>query len=306
MEISLRLPTHRVDRGEFISARGIAAVAQAAEAAGFRGLWVTDHPVPPDAWVAEGGHRTMDPFVVLSVAATVTSTVRLHTVMLVASYRHPVLAAKALACLDAISEGRLVVGVTTGYLEAEFEALGASFAERNFRTDEMLKVMLAAWSGERVELRGDRFRLLESSILPAPVQRPRPKIWIGGNSRRALRRVVEFGDGWVPIFVSDEQAARVRSRPLSSLEELDREIERLREMLVAAGRAPTVDVACYMPVLDQYPTALPDPNAVTSQLEHLDSIGVTTSLISVPGEDLDALLSAIDWWGEHILDHSER
>jgi probable F420-dependent oxidoreductase len=301
MEISLRLPTHRVDKPQLISGRGIGAMARAAESAGFGGVWVTDHPVPPDDWVANGGHRAMDPFVVLSVAAAVTSVVQLQTILLVAPYRHPILVAKSLACLDTVSDGRLVVGVATGYLESEFEALGVPFAERNERADEMLRALPAAWSGNSLNLAADRFRVVQSAILPRPVQRPGPKIWVGGNSRRALRRVVEFGTGWVPIFVPADGAARVRTRPLSSIEELARRIKELRAMLDAAGRDPTIDVVCYPPVLEQYPTALPDPAAVTDQLEQLSSLGVTTSLISVPGQDLDEVLFAVNWWGEHIL-----
>jgi probable F420-dependent oxidoreductase len=243
----------------------------------------------------------MDPFVVLSVAAAVTSAVQLQTILLVAAYRHPILVAKSLACLDTVSDGRLVVGVATGYLESEFQALGVPFDERNERVDELLRALPAAWSGHSLDMATDRFRVMQSSILPRPIQRPGPKIWVGGNSRRALRRVVEFGAGWVPIFVPANGAPRVRTRPLASIEELARRIEELRDLLVAAGRDPTIDVVCYPPALEQYPTALPDPAAVTDQLEELSSLGVTTSLISVPGQDLDEVLAAVGWWGERIL-----
>jgi probable F420-dependent oxidoreductase len=248
----------------------------------------------------------MDPFVVLSVAATATSSVWLQTIMLVAPYRHPVLAAQMLACLDAVSGGRLVVGVATGYLESEFQALGVPFEERNDRTDELLEVLPAAWTGDSLDLSGDHFRVFRSSVLPRPVQRPHPKIWIGGNSERALRRVVEWGAGWAPIFVPENQAARVRTRSLSSIAELERRIQELRHMLVAAGRPPSIEVACYLPALDLYPAALPDPGEITSQIENLRDVGVTTCLMSVPGQDLEGFLAAVDWWGEHVLDRLER
>ena len=142
MRASLGLPTHQ--GGELSSAAAIAAMASGAEAAGFDAVFVTDHPFPGDRWLATGGHHALDPFVALSFAAAATRDLRLHTNLLVLAYRNPFLSAKAVATLDSLSEGRVIVGIGAGYLEPEFEALGVDFAERNELTDEAIVALRAA------------------------------------------------------------------------------------------------------------------------------------------------------------------
>src|SRR4051794_40128232 len=187
MRVSLGLPTHRLDRAaEFVSAAAVADLSRAAEAAGFAAVFVTDHPAPPAKWIAGGGHHTLDPFVTLAFAAAATSTLRLQTNLFVPAYRHPLLSAKLVATLDVLSGGRVVVGVGAGYLEGEFAALGADFDGRNDVLDAAIRTMRSAWTGQPVD---------GVLSLPAPVQRPGPPVWVGGNSKRAIRRVVELGDG---------------------------------------------------------------------------------------------------------------
>ncbi len=207
MRVSYGLPTHRVDLGdEFLAPGAIGELARAAEDAGFDAVYTTDHPFPGDDWLAHGGHHALDPLVALSFAAAATSTVLLHTNLFIVAYRNPFLAAKGIATLDVLSGGRMVVGLGAGYLEPEFEALGVPFADRNDRMDEALAALQAAWTGESVTLEGAAFHAPGNTMLPRPVQRPRPPLWIGGNSRRALRRAVESADGWSPF----PNPARVR------------------------------------------------------------------------------------------------
>ena len=155
MQISYGLPTHRVDRpDEFLTAGAIAELAAAAEQAGFAAVYTTEHPFPGDQWLAHGGHHAVDPMVALSFAAAATSTIRLHTNLFILAYRNPFVAAKSVSTLDVLSGGRVILGVGAGYLEPEFEALGATFAERNDRTDEAIVAMRAAWTGESVSFEG--------------------------------------------------------------------------------------------------------------------------------------------------------
>ncbi len=136
MRLSVGLPTHRVDRAdEFVTADAVAQLAAAAEAAGFDAVFVTDHPFPTDGWLAHGGHHALDPLVALAFAAAATRTLRLHTNLFVLAYRNPFVSAKAIATLDVLSGGRVILGVGAGYLEGEFDALGAPFDERNDATD---------------------------------------------------------------------------------------------------------------------------------------------------------------------------
>ena len=153
MKFSLQLPTDRVENlAEFGTAEAIAEIAKATEAAGFDASFVTEHPFPTDEWLSSGGHHALDPFVSLAVAASATTSLLLHTNILVLAYRNPFLTAKAVASLDAISGGRVIVGVGAGYLEGEFAALGADFKNRNDVSDDALVAMQAAWTGESVSL----------------------------------------------------------------------------------------------------------------------------------------------------------
>lgn len=247
MRFAVQLPTDRVDLpAEFGSAAAVAEMARAAEAAGFGSVYVTDHPIPGEAWLRSGGHHTLDPFVTLSFAAAATSRLRLQTHVLVLPYRNPFLVAKAAASLDALSGGRLTLGVAAGYLESEFAALGIPFAERNERADEAIPALRAVWSGECVALEGHGFRAEGNRALPAPVQKPGPPIWIGGNSRRAIRRAVELGDGWLPFPARKRLASVTHTAPLSDLSELRAAIGYAREHAERTGRRAPLDV-CFVP-----------------------------------------------------------
>src|SRR4051795_2635555 len=175
MQVSLGLPVHRVDAPEeFVTGEAVAQVSRAAEAAGFAAVFVTDHPAPPARWVRGGGHVTTDPLVTLGFAAAATSTLRVQTNLFVPAYRHPLVAAKAVATLDLLSGGRVTLGVGAGYLEPEFAAVGADFERRNDGLDDALRTMGAAWTHDDVE-----------GVAPPPlrVHQPPPPIWVGGNSK---------------------------------------------------------------------------------------------------------------------------
>ena len=145
-------------------------------------------PAPAAEWLATGGHHTLEPMVALSFAAAATTTVRVHTNLYVAAYRSPLLAAKSLASLDVLSGGRLVVGLGAGYLEGEFAALGVDFATRNQALDDAIALIKLAWTGEPVHGPGASPDAEEVVVQPRPLQDPHPPLWIGGNSKAAIRR----------------------------------------------------------------------------------------------------------------------
>jgi probable F420-dependent oxidoreductase len=303
--VSIRIPTDRVTEPAFVGAAGVARIATAVEAAGFDGVWASEHPAPPAAWIAGGGHHALDAVVSLSAVAMATTRIRLQTVLLVAPYRTPLMTAKAIASLDALSGGRVVAGIGTGYLEGEFEALGASFAQRNAWTDQTLAVLEQAFTGEALEIEGLGVAARGNLLLPRPVQLPRPPIWIGGNTRRATERVVEHGSGWMPIFAPVGFNEQVRSRAISSLAELGDRIAELHAMLQAAGRAPDeVEVAFHPTVLPVFGTELPSMDATVEQLEELSAMGVTTALVSAPELDLDAVVGTISDWGAELVERA--
>src|SRR6195952_2729298 len=167
MRISLGLPTHRVDLAdEFVSGDAIVELARAAEDGSFDAVYVTEHPFPEAKWLAHGGHHAIDPFVGLSFAAAVTTRLKLQTHLVVLAYRTPFLSAKAIATLDALSGGRTIIGIGAGYLEGEFVALGVDPAKRNELTDEAIRAMKAAWSGEEIQYEGAGFTAGGNAMLP--------------------------------------------------------------------------------------------------------------------------------------------
>lgn len=188
--------------------------AVSAEALGFESLWVGDHVVLPPAskseyayvrsktYASERGEQRRsdrwDAAAALAFLAGVTSRVTLGTSVYLAPYRHPLVSAKAFSSIDVMSGGRLEVGVGAGWLAEEFAALDVPFAERGSRTDEVLEVWQQAWTrppGTLIQHAGRHFRVEGVSMEPVPVRGHIP-LAIGGHSRAARRRIVEFRAGW--------------------------------------------------------------------------------------------------------------
>jgi probable F420-dependent oxidoreductase len=282
VRFSVQLPTEHVDRGEeFLSAGAVAEMARAAEDAGFDACFVTDHPAPPARWLAAGGHHALDPFVALAFAAAATTRIRLQTNVLVLPYRNPFLMAKAAATLDVLSGGRLILGVAAGYLEAEFRALGVPFEERNERADEALAVMRRIFTEEDVHAAGRSFAAEGHTVLPQPLQRPGPPVWVGGNSRRAIRRAVELGDGWLPFPAPAGLARHVRTAALASVDDLRERITHARAHAERVGREAPLDVAFVPFGFELGARRDVDEAAFASQLAELAAAGVTWCILNV-------------------------
>jgi probable F420-dependent oxidoreductase len=244
LKFSLCLPVEiPVLADEFITGEAVAAMARAAEAAGLAAVNVTDHPIPEDRWMAGGGHHALDPLVVLTQAGAVTTRLRLHTHIVVLGYRNPFLLAKGVMTLDRLSGGRVILGVAAGYLKPEFRALGVDYEERNELADEAIRAMKAAWTGESFTFEGLHFQARGHTMLPTPVQRPHPPVWIGGNSKRAIRRAVDLGDGWVPFPNPDQHERFTKTPALETLQALRERIAWLREYAASVGRSRPLDIS---------------------------------------------------------------
>jgi probable F420-dependent oxidoreductase len=298
---SVALPTDAVHRpGEFGTAAAVMEMAAAAEGAGFDACHVTDHPFPPGQWVAEGGHHALDPLVALAVAAAATTRIGLHTNVFVAGYRNPFVAAKGVATLDALSQGRVILGVAAGYLEREFAALGAPFANRGARLDRAIDAMKQAWTGEPVESASDEWVARGNVMLPTPVSSPHPPIWIGGNSRSAMRRAVARGQGWVPFPAPATVSAAVRTAELTSIDMLAERMDELREMAEAASRTEPIDVCC-TPFTHPHWRDRFEPGVLLDEADRLAAIGVTWLSIRLPAPDRDAFLELAERFGKEVI-----
>jgi probable F420-dependent oxidoreductase len=293
MKVSLLLPTDQVQSlDEFITAEAVAEISQAAEAAGFDAVNATDHPLPGDEWMATGGHHALDLFVTLAFAAAHTDRLRLHTNLTVVPYRNPGVLAKSVATLDQLSGGRTIVAVGAGYQEAEFKALGVDFERRNDMTDDGIKTITAIWTGESFN---------GNTALPRPAQRPHPPIWVGGNSRRAMRRSIDLADGWCPVPNPRATVARRHTSQLETPEDLRQRVEEMREYAASVGRSGPFELP-FMAF-----DGLPREHSQTAvdhflaDTEVLADIGVTYLVAGMHARTRREFLNEIDYLGREII-----
>ena len=237
---SLELPTQRVDaQAEFVTAAAIGEIAREAEACGFAAVHVTDHPAPDAKWLDTGGHHALDPFVALSFAAASTTDIKLLTHVYIAAYRNPFLGAKSIQSLDVLSGGRLILGTAAGYLKPEFRALGIDFDNRGALLDEALDVLTKVLTGEDIAYQGTTFSARGVRLRPVPASAP--PIWMGGNSKPAIRRAVSRFQGWAP-FNTFGYAAGSRTAEISTLEDLEAAIGWAKVYADQIGRTEPLDI----------------------------------------------------------------
>ena len=202
---------------------------EAAEAQGWDSVWFTDRIAEPTSVV--------DPLVAMAIAAALTERLKFGTGVLLMSMRSPVTTARALASIDSLSGGRLVVGVGVGHEGTlEYDAMGVRKSDRGRRLNEAIRVMRMLWTQEKVTYDGEFLRITGGAVNPKPVQQPVP-IWIGGRTEAALRRAGYLGDGWLPAQVTPEDAADG--------------IRRVQQYAAEAGRQVPddhfgVNIGCYM------------------------------------------------------------
>jgi probable F420-dependent oxidoreductase len=243
VKINVTMPFDRLDAAdEFVRPEAVSEICAALERTGFNAALVTDHPCPTGRWLDAGGHFAQDPFVMLSLIAAQTRRVRLQTGILVLPYRNPFITARAVSTLDVFSGGRVTLSVGAGYLKGEYKALGADFDNRNDVMDEYILAMKAAWTNDEFTFKGSSYEALGNRILPRPQQRPHPPIYIGGNARRAIRRAVEFADGWNPFFTPAAISSTSRTTSMTTIDDLRQGVAYMREHCEAVGRETPPEV----------------------------------------------------------------
>jgi probable F420-dependent oxidoreductase len=222
-------------------------VARAAEAAGFDSVWTGEHVVLPDPQVPPSpsapNEKFLDPAVALAYLAAHTQSVRLGTGIIILPQRNPVVLAKELTSVDRVSKGRLIFGLGAGYLKPEFQALGAPFADRGRRTDEYIEALIALWTQEKPEYKGEYVAFGGIQAQPRPVQSPHPPIVVGGMSPSALRRAVRYGNGWYGFALDLDATARAIEGLRAAEQRLDREpaLGRLEITVTPPGRKLDLD-----------------------------------------------------------------
>lgn len=249
MKYGIMLPS----RGDLALPDNIIPIAKKAEELGFAVMMFPDHIVLPNefdspypytqsgVFPATDTNEATEQLTMLAFLAGQTESIRLVTSVMIVPHRPAVLTAKILSTIDVLSNGRLTVGVGVGWLKREFEALQTPpFEERGVVTDEYIRIFKELWTSESPSFEGKYHSFSDLSFLPKPVQKPHPPIWVGGESRRALRRAAELGDGWQPIGTNNRF-------PLASPEQMAAAMRRLDRYVERAGRPQgSVEVVCRM------------------------------------------------------------
>lgn len=299
MKIFATLPFDRIDHpAEFLEPQAVIEVGAALEAAGFYGASVTDHPCPTGRWLDAGGHYAQDPFVMLSLLASVTKTLTLKTGILVLPYRNPFITARSVATLDVFSRGRVILGVGAGYLKGEYRALGVDFERRNEIMDEYILAMKAAWTQDEFTFQGTGYQAFGNRILPRPLQRPHPPLLIGGNSKRAIRRAVELGDAWTPFFNSPGVSATSRTATIADADDLAAGIAYMRNYSHEVGRKeiPQVVVGGVLHPAEDW-----NPQLVLDRIAQFRNLGVDVGEAHIDGRTRAEYCDNVERFGAEVI-----
>jgi len=284
MDIGCHLPT----QGPVATREALLTFAREAEKRDIASLWVSDHVIfPRTATGSYPGGRFphppdkpyLEPVAVLAAAAVCTTRARIGASVFILGHRHPVVMAKMLTTIDALSNGRLICGVGVGWWKEELDILGAPFHARGRQADEILRVFKELWTNDKPAFEGEFFRFRDIGFAPKPVQKPHPPIWVGGDSPGAFRRVVTLGDGW---HATSKSPAELRDA-----------LTRLRAASDAARRPfETLALSLRFALRDEL--LAQGPQAVVDRLSEYKRLGLSHLMIDFRRDDLAQMLEILD------------
>src|SRR6185437_8745627 len=192
----------------------IGRVAEVADRLGYHHMTCSEHIGVPTTEIGRRGARYWDPLATFGYISARTKQIRLATMTLVLGYHHPLAIVKRYGTLDHVSSGRVVLGLGVGTLKEEFDLLGAPFDDRGARADDALKALRAALPSNEPAYDGEYYSFGGLTVDPCALQ-PHMPIWVGGRTKRSLRRALTLADGWCPYYVSIATAAEwLRTREL--------------------------------------------------------------------------------------------
>ena len=274
--------------GPFANPQLMAHLAQAAERFGFESIWTVEHVVIPQDYQSPYPYSPSgkipgseevpipDPLLPLAYAAAITKTLRLGTGVMILPQRHPLYVAKEVATLDVLSNGRVILGIGSGWLKEEFDSLGLDFHQRGARTDEAIKSMRVLWSPEAASsFRGKHFSFGPVKCFPKPVQKDGVPIVIGGHSRAAAKRAGRYGNGFFPAIG---------------------EVDKLKELFAMmsaeakkAGRDPKqIELSCM-------------GRAKVDSLRALQDIGIERVVVPPPAYDPEGITRGLEKIANEVL-----
>ena len=198
----------------------IVAEAQAAEASGWDGCFITEHHQQEDGYLP-------NPLLLAGLVGMKTERIKVGTCVLLMPMHHPVHVAEDCAVIDQATKGRLVLSIGVGYQPHDFDAFGISVTERAPRTEEAVEIIRKSWAGERFSFDGKHFQYKDTLITPGPSQQPGPPIWMASWTPVGLRRAGRLADGWI-------------ADPVQSLSVIKDYATRYRAAAEKAGRKPYI------------------------------------------------------------------
>lgn len=276
-----------VNSGPFSRPELLAHLAVTAEKCGVESLWTVEHVVIPQGYQSPypyaksgkipGGEDVAipDPLLPLGYIAAITSKVKLATGVMILPQRNPLYVAKEMATLDLLSHGRTILGIGSGWLKEEFDALGLDFHARGARTDEAIKSLRALWSDNQSSFHGKHFDFGPVMSFPKPAQKSGVPIHVGGHSPAAARRAGRLGDGFFPA--------------IGEIPKLNELFAIMREEAAKHGRKPgAIELSCM-------------GRASLDTIKKFEDIGITRVVVPPPGFDKENLTRGLEQMGNDLI-----
>ena len=291
-------------------ARYVTAMSDEIERLGFDSLWVSDRTVYPSdlggrypdmygpGLADPDAQNVLEAVTTLSYAAGRTENCRLGISVLVLPFRNAVLNTKMLNTLDQLSNGRLILGVGTGWMSEEFDSMGASFEHRGDVTDEHMDLFRASEGSDEPRMSGDYVRLDGMKLFPQAVQKPRVPIWIGGNSLRALRRTAEYGDIWHCIRLTPSEIKAQKYALFEACEAAGREPDEVGISIrtsVTVGGTETSHAHS-----EQRGLMTGDPAQIIDDIESYRAAGVDYMVLSVVGNSTEQTIENLNTFSADV------
>ena len=272
----------------FISSESmdVAAMAQKAEEVGFRSFWLPEHAIipvhttsryggTPDGSIPAFMNDMGDPFIGLARASATTSTIMLGTSVCLVPEHNPLVQAKQIAALDYHSGGRFIFGIGAGWLREETEIMGGDFDHRWSQAREAVEVMKELWTKDEAEYHGRFYDFPAVKVFPKPARKPHPPVLLGGSARNVFKRVVAYGDGWMPVRASADDIRAGRAT--------------LDELAQAAGRDPgSIEILLF-------------GAADLDEIKRAEDAGATMATVSIPSSAPGEALPALEKMAEELL-----
>ena len=307
MEYGIVLPKH-INPDELIK------FTAAAEELGFHSLWAADHIVLPieetdlypytddGRFTANSQDPQLDAFTLLSFIASQTNQINLGTSVAIVPYRNPILQAKMFASLDVLTKGRVICGAGVGWWKEEFAALDAPFEKRGLATDEYLQIFKLLWTSDVTEFHGETYGFSNIAFFPKPVQRPNGiPIWIGGHTKRAVRRTVKYGDTWHPTRLRPDQIENMLPFIDQQCEEYDRKRDEIAISLKRTLHFTDIGIETNSRMRSK--AALIDStHTVAEDIKHCEDLGIKNLTFDFQTNKTEECIKIM----EHLMDTEHR